>query len=268
MTSLNQPFHYCGFCCKKYARKIPYNKHVLLCEIIHKPKRVMDAEAEENNEGIPVPTNRQLYSILQEMAFKYKKMEDKLNAMTKLRVVANKQKNRDIMEYLASVDPSINTFYHWIHNAIRVSSEDVERLLKNTESFVDILILVIKRAVSMNDMDMDRVGIRAFTEKPNVLYIYKNKEQQQQQQQPTEPQKKEWIIMSTSDLSSLQRIVHSKLVLEIHNWKVVNQQNILKNDKLDDMVNKMLIRVMRANLEQTTKTKQVLYTLLKKCDDE
>jgi hypothetical protein len=65
-TSPNQC---CPHCDKKYTRKSSYTRHVILCEVLHQTKREKKCAEEETTD---IPTTRQLYNIIQELAIKYR----------------------------------------------------------------------------------------------------------------------------------------------------------------------------------------------------
>ena len=53
MTSLN--LNICQYCGKKFSRKILFTRHVILCELMNKPKtkRELDYEREETPDVMP-----------------------------------------------------------------------------------------------------------------------------------------------------------------------------------------------------------------------
>ena len=80
----NSTKHSCKYCGKQYTRKTSHNRHEILCEIFYKkntetPREQICEEEETTN----IPSVKQLYGIIQELAVKYQDMEKKLIEMQK-----------------------------------------------------------------------------------------------------------------------------------------------------------------------------------------
>ena len=88
MLTLNQQKFTCHHCGKGYTRKNSHYKHVLLCDVIHTSTRQLVCDEEESTD---IPTIRQLYFIIQEMAVKYNKLEKKMEEMQKAVPVKKKK---------------------------------------------------------------------------------------------------------------------------------------------------------------------------------
>ena len=70
----------CDLCKKSYTRKSSLDKHKLLCN--YKSKSKIEHKVEEEELG-DTPTYEQLVKIVQELTFKYVKMEEKLEHLQK-----------------------------------------------------------------------------------------------------------------------------------------------------------------------------------------
>jgi uncharacterized protein YihD (DUF1040 family) len=139
-TTLEKSF-VCKFCGKIYKMHTCYKKHIILCEI---------TKSKDNGEEVEkIPTIKQLYGIIQEMAVKYKKMEEKVEEMQK---VLNKNNKINIVKYLN--DSKLNkdskldiTFKEWTKTII-VNDENINNLLENT--FIDTIINIFKNNLKTN----------------------------------------------------------------------------------------------------------------------
>ena len=63
----SQQKYSCMHCFKSYTRKLSYDRHVILCEVLHQTKRIRICEKEESTD---IPSHAQLYHIVQELALK------------------------------------------------------------------------------------------------------------------------------------------------------------------------------------------------------
>jgi hypothetical protein len=68
----------CNLCKKSYTRKSSLDKHKLLCD--YKTKSKLEHKVEDEELG-DTPTYEQLVKIVQELAFKYVKLEEKIEQM-------------------------------------------------------------------------------------------------------------------------------------------------------------------------------------------
>jgi hypothetical protein len=72
----------CQVCKKTYTRKTSLDKHKILCDF--KTKTKLEHQVEEEELG-DVPTHEQLVKIVQELTFKYIKLEEKMEHLHLLR---------------------------------------------------------------------------------------------------------------------------------------------------------------------------------------
>ena len=61
LTRHIHPEYECGYCNRQYKRKMNYDKHMLLCNIIRKTPSERLNEQEQDN----LPTMRELYTVIQ-----------------------------------------------------------------------------------------------------------------------------------------------------------------------------------------------------------
>ena len=71
----------CKHCGKKFTRKIVFNRHIILCEILNNPKTKREIECEKE-EVLDIPTPTEMYNIILELAFKCNALEKKVEEMT------------------------------------------------------------------------------------------------------------------------------------------------------------------------------------------
>ena len=85
----------CNLCKKSYTRKSSLDKHKLLCD--YKTKSKLEHKVEEEELG-DTPTYEQLVKIVQELAFKYVKFEEKMEQMQQW--VSQKKQKIKVIDWL------------------------------------------------------------------------------------------------------------------------------------------------------------------------
>ena len=252
--------NYCVYCGKSYTRKTSCDKHTIICEMTHKSKRLKSCEEEETTN---VPSTLQLYNIIQELAFKQQKMEEKMDEMQKW--IDKKKKKLNVIHWLntqfappANFEPRTRSFV--------VIQEDITVLIEN--SFAQTVSNILKRNLNPPKDGLVKEPIACFTEKSSILYIYKPKQQQNQQEQQEQQQQKEneWSKMTPDEFVFILRVIHSKLLNALCTWRDINSERIKYNDKFADLYNKTVIKLMGADFNQEStlsKIRAPLYNYLK-----
>ena len=94
-NKIKQPAQCCTHCGKSYKLKTNLNKHFTLCELLHKSKRKSYLVIEEEED---IPSQKNMYKMLLEMAQKYNALEEKVTEMNKW--VIKKKKQINVIEWL------------------------------------------------------------------------------------------------------------------------------------------------------------------------
>jgi hypothetical protein len=235
METSSKSKHCCNFCGKNYTRKISYNRHLILCEVIFKTKREKKCEEEETSD---TPSRQQLYDIIQELALKQTIMEKKMEEMQKW--VEKKKRKMNIIAMLNGRTPPAFTFEEW-KTKIFVGQEDIRSLMEN--NVIQVMQNIIQRNLTSKSGEL--FPITCFVQKANMFYICENNK-------PTA----NWTYLTQEILSGLLKCIHYKLLTEINAWREINADAIKYNDKMSEMYNKLVIKLMNIEFNQeTTMTK-------------
>jgi len=242
--------HSCKYCGKQYTRKTSHSRHVILCEIFHKNKEQSQHEIKcEEDENSSIPSTKQLYIIIQELAIKYQTMEQKLNDMQKW--VETKKKKLNVIQWLnANRKPNI-ALDIWI-NSIQVNEDHVEILIEH--NMIKTLCEIVRKKISSIKDESYVNPLFCLTQKESVFYSYNSEEET-------------WVKFTTDDFIVMLKKIHKKILTALCEWHDKNIERINGSDKMQILYNKTIIKLMSANFTQDSqilsKTRTELYNNLK-----
>jgi len=242
---IKQPAQCCIHCGKSYKKRETLNKHVDLCELLHKSKKAGPLIIEDDE---PIPSQRKMYQMLLELGQKYNRLEEKMEEMNKW--VAKKKKKINVLEWLnASIKPNI-TFDN-ILDKIIVQQEDIEYLLHN--SFYDVMNEVFSRNIyNYNETENP---IFAFIQKQNIFYIY-----------TTVDDTNIWVELSKERYIKFLNKVHMKIFKAFCDWKQTKKDEIRTNDAFSILCDKTSLKILNVEFKQETcfaKARSAMYTRMK-----
>jgi hypothetical protein len=241
----------CAYCNKKYVRKTDCDKHQLLCNILSKTRRELQINADECNSTI---SHSQLCTIVQELALKCAKMEEKMNTMQKW---TDKQKKKiNIIQWLNDNNIPACTFA-----ALKPAfSSHIGQ--KHIDHLIDTNLLdTIQYIFETSDAVASRAPIYCFEQKHHVFYIYNV------MQDASGDGNGQWSLMSRDDLIHLLNTVHSKLLRELVAWKKIHEQTMAANDKMSMLFNKTMIKLVEVDFtsdHSLSRIKSSLFNHLKR----
>ena len=226
--------HSCGLCNKSYTRKTSYDRHVILCEILHQSKREKKCKGQELSD---IPTHTQLFLIVQELALKNQILETKMIEMQKW--VENKKKKLNVLLWLnTNITPSI-TYTEWA-NGLNVTQDDLQYLIE--QNITDTIAGIIRKNLQQEDGKSH--PLFCFVQKSNVFYIYDNICSEQKQEQGKE---KEWKLLTTEIFIKLLNKIHFKMVRELCAWRDKNREAIREIDSVGLLFCKTNTKLMGVN---------------------
>lgn len=245
----------CQYCRKEYTRKSAHKRHVILCEIIHSKqvnskaslKREEKCEEEETSS---IPTLTTLYHIVQELAIENKKMREEISELHKHLTKGMKKVN--ILEWLNTdpqQQPPIKTFKEFMKTIN--ATENAVHILMN-----DTVLQTIIHIVQENFISTTEIPIKAFSQKANSMYIYNT------HSSPTS-----WKKLEPEEFILLLKHIHSKILSKLCEWYNKNKAEILRGEKLSDIYDKSLHKLMSIDFESSpttvSKIRTYLYNLIK-----
>ena len=245
---------YCQCCGKEYKRKINLDKHFVLCEIVHKAKRKdkrTDKEAEEIDEALP--SQKQVYKMLLELALKYNKLEEKVELMNKW--VDKTKKKINVLDWLnnsSNLKPEL--VFDNLADSLIIIESDLD-LLFNSD-FYDTLNEIFIR--NIYNKDGTEIPLFSFIQKTNTIYVYNR---------DISTLELGWIELSKEKLIYFMNKVHFKIVKALSEWNKKNIDKINSSDKMAEIYTKAKIKLMGIDFkhEQTlSKVRLGIYNKMKK----
>lgn len=244
----------CDYCGKEYKRRINLDKHFVLCEIVYKAKKKdkrIDKETEEINEELP--TQKQMYQMLLELALKYNKLEEKMELMVKW--VDKTKKKINVLDWLntsSNLKPEL--IFDNLADSIIILESDLNLLFDG--NFDNILNEIFSRNIYQKNES--EVSLFAFIQKMNTIYIYSTN---------TSTSELIWIELSREKLIYFLNKVHFKIVKILSEWKKRNIEKMNNSDKMEEMYNKAKIKLMGVDFKHESTLSRIklsIYNKMKK----
>jgi hypothetical protein len=244
----------CEYCGKEYKRKINYDKHFILCEIVYKAKkkdRRIDKESEEIDEELP--PQKIMYKMLLELALKYDKLEEKVELMSKW--VDKTKKKINVLDWLntsSNLKPEL--IFDNLADSISILDSDLNLLFNS--NFNDMLNEIFIR--NIYNKDESEISLFAFIQKSNTIYVYSKDSSSLQVV---------WIELSREKLIYFLNKVHFKIFNILLEWKKQNFEKLNNSDQLEEMYNKAKIKLMGIDFKHDStlsKIKLSIYNKMKK----
>lgn len=231
----------CPYCDKTYIKTTTLNNHMVTCEYLNKSKQNKKIHDESIKNQ---PTYNELVMIVQELASKLNKMEERVKELEK--IAEPKKKKLNVIEWLNEKVSPIDSYVEWV-NKITISTSELNYLFENNifQTVAHILQDLFQAREST------AIPIYAFHQKANHFYIYTGEE---------------WRDMVTIDIVHLFKHLQNKFMREINTWYVANKEKVYNNDKISEMYNTTIIKIMNISIEQDatfSKMKTQMYNDLK-----
>jgi predicted phosphatase len=231
----------CVHCGKKYSKKTSYEKHILLCDILHKNEK-------ERNTYTPL-NQRDMIHIIETLATKCAHLERKVDELSKW--VRKEKKKLDIIEWLqnqSSLQPQY-TFDELKATHMRIENKHIEIVKERT------LMECLHTIFTDSFQSINPPPIICFTNKPNVFYICDS----------IYP-KPQWRESDNASLIVFWNEIQKKLLFLISEWKKNNQERFENSDKECEIYGKTMIKLLVSfrEMDVMNKTKHTLFDVLKK----
>jgi hypothetical protein len=204
-----------------------------------------------------IPSPREMYNLLKELAVKCKTLE---NEVTLLKQNANIKQRKHVLEWLHLNKPNSVPFREW-YKSIQVDFNNVNKVFESN------LTEGIKHIIK-NSLLTDRKPLYAFTRKIDYIYVYDDGDDVETPLQ--------WMHFTSAHCEKLVQYISKQLLIEFIKWQKDKQLSISYSETMDDdalyentkMLDKdlkYLIKINGSNIsleKRTSEIKKWLYTVL------
>uniref|UniRef100_A0A6C0ARF8 C2H2-type domain-containing protein n=1 Tax=viral metagenome TaxID=1070528 RepID=A0A6C0ARF8_9ZZZZ len=247
---IKQPSQCCVHCGKSYVKRSNLDKHIIICDLLQKSKKIKNMEEDEE----PLPSQRKMFQMLIELGQKYNKLEEKVEEMGKW--IVKKKKKINMLDWLnTNISPSI--IFDEFYDKIIITENDIQFLLNN--SFYDSLNEVFSKTIY--DLSESDIPIYAFIQKTNTFYIYDREDLISSNGQ------KKWIEFSREKIIKFFNKIHMKFIKIFCEWKKNHSKEIKESYQLASLCDKTTTKLMTIELKVEAifnKLRTILYNTTKK----
>lgn len=257
-NKIKQPSLCCVYCGKSYIKRVNLDKHLVICELLQKTKTKTSInpiiDSLYNDEDEPLPTQRKMFQMLIELGERYSRLEGKVDELNKW--VVKKKKKINILGWLnANMKPNI--VFETMIDKIVVNEDDIKKLLEH--SFYDIVNDIFSRTIY--NVDEYENPIFAFVQKQNVFYIYDTNTND-----TNTNTNYGWSELTKERLIKFLNKVHIKIIKAFSDWKMTKKNEMKTNEKLAELCNKTLVKIMSIDFKQDSiyiKVRNAMYAKMK-----
>ena len=191
----------CGLCHHEYKLQACYDKHVIVCDALSKSKYMRKKDLAQDT--APMPSFRELYTLVLHLVAKNDQMEKKIDELSKW--VNTKKRNLHITEWLNENYPKNNLkmpFEAWLeYIKPRITLAHLD-LVFNSD-FISGAAAILQELVG----DGDDMPIKAFAQKDNTLYVCLSAADGR------------WTLMLPDQVNEIGNILMKRLMGECANWR-------------------------------------------------
>jgi hypothetical protein len=225
----------CDFCGQCYKVKENFSKHTTRCEIFH---RVLKNDEDENPNEEP-PSNKELYKVIRLLLQNQVEMKKEISTLkqsifSKNKVQVTKMLNE---KKLAATDFS---------EFLRILPENITRT--HLEKLMENDIMIGIKFIMEEMLKDNKVPIKAFTSKPNVVYVFKEGK---------------WITSDMAEFIDMFDVFRRGFSKEFIRWSNDNAEKIEESEYLKEQEMNTMMKINGFNTSQDHKKagelKQWLY---------
>jgi hypothetical protein len=244
----------CIYCSKTYKIKKNFNAHFATCELVYSKQLMTKDEYSNFTEKLPSP--REMYNLLKELAVKCKTLETEV---TLLKQNAHIKQRRHILDWLNINKLNSITFQEWVRS-IHVNVDHVINVLESN------LTEGIKNIINHSLLN-DRKPLCAFTQKANYIYVYEH---------CPDENKQLWMHFTSSHCEKLVQYISKQLLVEFIKWQkdkqlliseseTMDEDALIANNRLLDNDLKYLIKINGSNIsleKRSSEIKKWMFSIL------
>jgi hypothetical protein len=243
----------CKHCKKEYKNDGTLKKHLILCEILNNKQTQLN---NMNDTNFILPSQIQLYQIIQELVIKQSKMEEKMDQLQKW--VEIKKKKINIIDWL-NHHQHPDYYYKNIIELFTIQDTDIDFIYKPDNLMMDLILLLLER----NLYEQQAIPLFAFTQKNNMIYYFDSSNNH------TNPvSQNTWNELPKEKLTSLLNQIHSKIFNVLMEWRKKHNEFIHSNDRNEVLYCKMMGKFMGIDFKQASILNKIYSSIYNKIKTE
>jgi hypothetical protein len=238
---------FCNHCGKKYAKPANYEKHHLLCDIIHKTEKEREKEVQAQN---MIKNQTELIKVIQHLVVKCNQLETKMETM--MHWVNKEKKKINVIDWLQS--QSKESLYY--------PDSVFDELSKHTtgncnEKHVEIIkqhsLLDGLRSILEDSFQNRKIPLCCFSLKQDTLYVCESLV-------PVI-----WKELDKKTIIAFFNGIQKKLLFLLGEWKKNNRQLFENDDHACELYNKTMMKMLISFCEDAnySKVKRMLTNMTK-----
>jgi hypothetical protein len=214
----------CAYCDKYFMFKLIYEQHQPACEYFHQNRY----QRQRNIESIEkLPSPQELFHLVQTLTLQNKIFAEKIS---RLEANSAHRIKRNAIGFLQKAPIPKEMFNSWI-KIFEIKQNYLDEIFENN------LTSGMKKCLSdrICNEGLTNIPLRAFKEKPGILYIYTD----QNEEKITDPNKmneKSWKVCSKETFAKLIDEMNNKITIFYVQWE--NEQ---ENERIDLFSDKHLL---------------------------
>jgi hypothetical protein len=215
--------HICKYCQREYKLLKVFQKHELMCQLIHS-QRILDDNVGDGSVGSvgsgSVPDMVTMYRMILELARRNQVLEKKVRELSSFQYQVKQKKKLGILEWLeqSQTQPMVD-FKTRMQQLIHIQRQDLELVFQY--GLIKAIALFLQNKCEINNGSTDSSPLLfAFKIEPNVFYLYGE----------CDDNKFNWRKMTDDEFILLVNKVMKEFMREFVVWQEENKHR-MKNDE-------------------------------------
>lgn len=213
----------CIHCSRTYKKQENYSKHVVTCAFFHNLHMQSPDDFSLSVEDLP--SQREMYQLMKELAYKYREMEKKV---MHLEQTVNIRQRKQIISWLnIHRSNTVVPLYAWTM-AIAIDSDILATVFR--EDLTEGIKAALTKTIAGGHKQYRPLA--AFTQKANTLYIHMEHDNEAS-----------WTSATNENVEKMVFILSQNIMRKFMAWRVENETAISESEEKKDQEILYMIKV-------------------------
>jgi hypothetical protein len=188
---------------------MPFTRHIAVCKFIQysSKERTLTTEYMDKN-----PSIEDVYKLVVNLCIENNKLKQRIETLEHNHYISKK---KTIDDYLSMIPKDIMYYSQWI-NELVVDDENLKVLFSS--NIIECIKSVLETSFLI--INIEKAPLRAFTQRPNTIYIFENDL---------------WKPIQHAEFAHFISILSHRILKKYLEWKKLNQEIIDSNDQLQEL---------------------------------